>query len=487
MKKHLISKYIHLLSVIVFLSLTSCNNWLDVNDNPNTVENADAKYLFNYAATLWSGNRTGGDLYIPLAHGLQIQADGDRWAFKGSYYDFSTQSNNTWNNNYLMTGNNLQLALGILKEEGGKPNAEAQCKILRAIQAYETTMLYGDIPFSEAWGQANIKYPKFDSQQAVLNAIIALLDEIITQINPNDENRFDEYDAFFNGDMNKWLAIAYSMRFRTLMTMVDADPSKASEIGQMLQASKMISSAENNMEFKYFNTAGNENPKYSIVQAMVGGKNSIFFAHNSVITPMVAYGDARLSRYFTACKDGNYRGLETQEFYKTDEGKVKDVSTISDYLLRPDCPDLIYSYQEQLLLEAEAYARGLGVPQDLKEANKLYKMGIEAACNYYKADTTQTAAFIKRLPDLSDLPAEKAIYEIHLQQWIDLMDRPLEAFTQWRRSGIKGEEVPALTIPPFNSHPGLVRRWEYPGGELTTNPNAPKTSPNLWDAMWFDR
>lgn len=485
MKKHLISTYT-LLSVSVFLSLTSCSHWLDVNDNPNTVEDADAKYLFNYAVTHWSGNRTGGDLYIPLAHAIQIQADGDRWAFYGSYYDFLTQMGNTWNDYYVTIGNNLQLALGKLAEEGSQPNAEAQCKILRAIQLYETTMLYGDIPFSEAWGQKNVKYPKFDSQQEVLQGVITLLDETIAQIDPNDENRFDEYDAYFKGDMNKWLAIAHSLRFRTLMTMVDADPSKATEIGQMLQASKMISSAANNMEFKYYDTPGNENPKYSIVQAMTGGINGIFFAHNSVVTPMTAYGDARLSRYFTACTDGKYRGLETQEFYKTDGGEVKDLSMISEYLLRPDCPDLIYSYQEQLLLEAEAYARGLGVPQNLSEADRLYKKGVEAACNYYKADATETAAFINRLPDLSGLSPEKAIYEIHLQQWIDLMDRPQEAFTQWRRSGTKGQEVPALTIPPLNSHPGLMRRWEYPGGELNTNPNAPKTSPNLWDAMWFD-
>ncbi len=42
---------------------------------------------------------------------------------------------------------------------------------------------------------------------------------------------------------------------------------------------------------------------------------------------------------------------------------------------------------------------------------------------------------------------EKALYEIHMQQWIDLMDRPFEEFVQWRRSGTAGNEVPTLQVP----------------------------------------
>ncbi|MCS2429330.1 hypothetical protein [Parabacteroides goldsteinii] len=74
-----------------------------------------------------------------------------------------------------------------------------------------------------------------------------------------------------------------------------------------------------------------------------------------------------------------------------------------------------------------------------------------------------------------------------MQQWIDLMDRPLEAFVQWRRSGTQGNEVPALTVPAEASSKDLIRRWEYSPDELSTNPNAPKDSPKIWDAMWFDK
>lgn len=471
--------------IAICLNSAGCSNWLDINDNPNTAEDVDPKYLFNYAAVQWSGSRTGGDFYIPISQSVQIQADGDRYMFYGSYYDITVQAQNTWNSRYIMIGNNLQLALEQFHNNTpSQQNAEAQCKIILAMQIYEATMLFGDVPFSEAWNK-DIQYPKLDAQKDVLNGIISMLDEAITLINPDNKNCIDKYDPYFNGDMNKWAVIANSLKFRTLMVMADADPGKASEIGTMLRSGNMVSSAADNMEFKYADKAGNKNPKYSIIQA-TGGKNVILFAHNNILLPMEQYNDSRISRYFTPSPDGKFRGLDTQELYEIDENKDIISSPISDYIERADCPDLIYSYQEQLLLEAEAYARGLGVSQDLAKANMLYRAGVTASCDYYKADADSTIAFIESLPDLTKLTTEEAVYEIHLQQWIDFMDRPLEAFVQWRRSGTKGNEVPALTMPPYNEHPGLIRRWEYPGTDINLIPNAPEQLPQLWEALWFD-
>ena len=46
------------------------------------------------------------------------------------------------------------------------------------MQVYETTMIYGDVPFSEAW-KKEIKYPKFDDQKDVLNGVIDMLDQAL--------------------------------------------------------------------------------------------------------------------------------------------------------------------------------------------------------------------------------------------------------------------------------------------------------------------
>jgi len=73
-----------------------------------------------------------------------------------------------------------------------------------------------------------------------------------------------------------------------------------------------------------------------------------------------------------------------------------------------------------------------------------------------------------------------------LQQWIDFMDRPIEAFTQWRRSGPDGSEVPTLTVPVGATAGPLIRRYIYSVDESNANPNLPKPTPVYSAKQWFD-
>ncbi len=475
--------------VLACTVLSSCSDWLDINHSPNSAEKVEPGYLFNYVAVNWAGSRTGGDSYIPFSQSTQCQADGgdDYGGWGEASYDISPYSiGNTWKHYYSVGGNNLQLAIKNAQEATPvNHNAIAQCKIVLAEHLYEATMIWGDVPFTEAWVES-IKYPKFDSQEVVLNGVISLLDEALNEIDANDPLAITDYDIYYKGDMQKWARLAKSLKFRTLMVMVDKDPTKAEQIGKLITDGGMVSSADDNFQFPYLETAGNENPKYKILEKYTNGINIMFFANNSVFKPMQERNDSRISRYFEPGIDGVYRGLDTREAAEEDENADLLSSVISEYLFRKDAPELIYSYQEQLFFEAEAYARGLGVSADLTKANELYKKAIKAACDFYEANATETTAFIDGLPDLNTLSSEQALYEIHIQQWIDLMDRPLDEFVQWRRSGANGNEVPALTVPSEATSRELIRRWEYSPEEMTSNPNAPKESPKIWEKMWFD-
>ena len=194
--------------------LTSCSDWLDINHDPNTAEKVDPGYLFNYVAVNWAGTRTGGDFYIPLSMSSQCQVDGglDYGGWDESVYTISPYSTgNVWKHYYSVGGNNLMLAIKNAEEsEPVNHNAIAQCKILLAEHMYEATMLWGDIPFTESWN-GTIKYPKFDSQESVLNGVLSLLDEALQLIDLNDANAIDEYDIYYKGDMNKWMTLAKSL------------------------------------------------------------------------------------------------------------------------------------------------------------------------------------------------------------------------------------------------------------------------------------
>jgi len=458
----------------------SCKKYLDINTNPTTATSVDGKLLFGYAVTYWDENRTAGDIYIPVALATQSISTGGGfgWGPVDVFTISPTSLENTWTFYYQRIGNNLQLAIKAFNAAGNK-NGVAQCQVVLAQVVYELAVLYGDVPYSEAWN-SSVPYPKYDAQKDVFESLLKLLDGTLATFNANDPLKISDYDVYYGGDISKWIKVANSLKLRILMTMVDKDPTKATAIGQLVSnPTSMINSATDNWLFKYLKNTTNANPKNRILVNFAGGANIFFFASKNVLDYMKPT-DPRIPKYFD-----KGTGTATYNAVAQEIDADATTATISAYLYRQDAPDLLFTYQEISLLEAEAYARGLGVTKDLAKAQTLYNQALQAAFTFYAADATASANYIAtQLPNLATIADPVA--EIHLQQWIDLMDRPIEAFTQWRRSGPEGSEIPVLTLPPGAPAGPLFRRYEYPTSERTSNPNIPNPAPAYNVKTWFD-
>ncbi|NRF38519.1 SusD/RagB family nutrient-binding outer membrane lipoprotein [Pedobacter foliorum] len=482
--------YIYILIFVLAssLSLSSCKKYLDINTNPNTAERVDPKLLFSYAVTSYINLRSSGDLYIPFAlAGQSIATGGDNptgWGVPSEeQYDISSFSNgNSWRTYYTSVGGNLKEAIKLA--ESANPvnnNAAAQCKVVLAMSVYETSTVFGDIPFSEAWN-TTISYPKFDAQKDVLEGCITLIDDALKQFDDASPLKIVDYDLFkYNGDLNKWRRLANSVKLRILMTMVDKDPSKAAAIGTLIGATNnRISSADDNCLVPYQDVAGKKNPKFAINE-QYNGEVNFFFGTKNVVDFMRPLKDPRLPKFFTKpAKATDYFGVENGET-ADDDVNVR----ISTDLQSASAPEVLFTYQEELFYEAEIYARGLGVPVDLGKATTLYKKAVEESCKYYGVDAGTAATFAATLPAITN--AEAGVKLIDMHHWVDKMDRGIDAFTQWRRSGPEGSETPALKLPIGAPAGPLFRRFEYPiTNEISVNPNAPKNTIKFTEKMWFD-
>jgi hypothetical protein len=471
------------------LCLSSCKKFLDINKSPNSAEKVDPKLLFSGATISHAALRASGDFYIPIALGNQLIADGGNnptaWdAPSPGEYSFSVNFfGNVWSA-YTNTIINLKQTIAIAESSTPKNNnAAAQAKVFMAQTFYDLSCLFGDIPFSEA-ARSDVSYPKFDPQKQVFEGCIALLDEALAQFDDASPLKIGSapdqaYDVFYKGDISKWKKAAKSMKLRILMTMVDKDATKAAAIGQLVTGGGLISSATDNMKMSFVNAAGRKNPKFALSEQYNGGDN-FFFASKYVVDFMRPLNDPRLSKFFDkpAAAD-NYYGITPG-----DDGDDDHDARIAKSLHAADEPELFFSYQEELFFEAEVYARGLGVTVDLAKATTLYKKAIEESCKYYGVDATTAAAFAGGLPNPAT--AAELITLIHYQHWIDKMEEPGEAFTEWRRSGPDGSEVPALTLPIGAPSTPLFRRYEYHlSNELLLNPNAPAQL-RYWEKVWFD-
>lgn len=464
-------------------SFSSCKKFLDINKSPITATAVDPKLLFGYAVVAWNASKNSGDSYIPMALIAQTLSSGGNYGWgKTNLYSEENLSpfalGNTWKVYYSTAGNNLQLAIKTAAAANDK-NTAAQCKIVLAELMYECTTTYGDVPFSQSW--SDVTYPKFDSQKDVFEGILKLLDQSIADLDPANPLKIGDYDIYYGGDIAKWKKLANSLKLKVLITMVDKDPTKAAAIGQLVQnPASLIASPNESWLHKYSTVANNENPKFRLNQRYGGGLQIFFFANKTVFDLMKPKNDPRIPKYFEkGPAAADYIAIGTEE-------EADDQSAIiSNYLFRKNAPDPLLTYQEVSFMIAEAYTRGLGVAPNLALANTYFRQGVQAAMNFYEADPVAINTYLTtQLPDLTT--AVNPLREIRTQQWIDFMDRPIDAFVLWRRSGPAGNEFPVLTLPLGATAGPLIRRWPYSPDEAAANPNTPNPAPRYYEKVWFD-
>ncbi len=456
---------------------TGCFKSGELNIDPNRSTTVDPALLFAGASTQFSLLRAG-ELTWPVALMSQMWASGGSWGLSQAQYD-QTRIRSVWGRTYTDVLKNLDVAIRVAgKSQPVNVNAVAQCKILKAFAYSQTSLLWGDIPFSEA-STGDVDLPKFDKQVDVLNGCIALLDEAIAQIDPASKGIIAPNDLYYGGDMVKWRRFANSLKFRILFAMVDADPSKSAAIGQLMTGGTMIASNADAMQFKYYNQPGRQNPRFSFTAIFRGGVQSDWYCSKPVFDLLTSLSDPRVPYFFQpgpTAGPNEYSALNSVETFTTKS------SLVNLNLLKPDLPEVSFSYSEQLLLEAEALARGF-TTGGFDLATQRMRAGVRESLLSFGVPPAQADAYANGLRALT---AANHRLVLPQQQYLDLFMRPVEGWTQNRRSGPIGQEVPALTAPTGAPVSGLVRRLLYRSEEINSNPNTP-TGLALDLPQWFDK
>ncbi len=465
-------------SLVLALLTTGCFKNSDLNVDPNRSITVDPALLFAGASTQFSLLRVG-ELTWPVALMGQMWASGGRWGLAQAQYD-QTRVRSVWGRTYTDVLKNLNVAIQVAEQtQPVNKNAVAQCKIMKAFAFSQTSLLWGDIPFSEA-ATGTVDLPKFDKQADVLNGCVALLDEAITQMDPAGKGIGAPNDLYFGGDMAKWRKFANSLKLRILMSMVDADATKAAVIGQLVAGNaNMISGNADAMQFKYFNQPGRQNPRFSFTAIFRGGVQSDWYCSKPVYDLLVSLNDPRIPYFYQpgpAAAANEYIALNSVETFSTKSALV------NLNLLKPDLPEVSFSYSEQLLLEAEALARGFATG-GFTAATTRMRAGVRESLISFGVPAAQADTYANGLPALTAANHRTVLAQ---QQYLDLFMRPVEGWLQHRRSGPVGQEIPTMTTPTGAPVAGLVRRLLYRSEEVNSNPNTP-AGIAVDTPQWFDK
>lgn len=365
--------------------------------------------------------------------------------------------------------------------------------ILKSWMFAQATDAYGDIPYSEA-GKAKLEaiyQPVYDKQEDIYAGILTdlaranrLLTTSSTKLNG---------DILYGGGAGaiiQWRKLANSLRIRYLLRL-----SKKKDVSAAMQAiladaagNPVFESNADNAELVYEDAAPNQWPLYG---SRVGSFDE-FRVSKTLSDRLTALGDPRLKVFGrptqtsvaagTPVIAGIPNGLSNVAALAYNGG-VQGVSRVGYTFACLVCNDkdqtapdpaaargLLMTYAELQFSLAEAREKDLITTGD---ATTYYNTGVTANFAYWKAivppaygiDVTMPAGYLTQSSVAYTGTEQEKLAKIALQKWVAYYFNGLEAWFDWRRTG-----MPEITPGPSNLNGNKVPvRFIYPLNEQSLN------------------
>lgn len=449
-------KYIITGFFIVFFAASCDKGFEEVNKDPNNPTEVPSSLLMadvqrNAANTLYS-TFIGGDMGSCWAqHWSKVQYnDEERYSPRQSVIE------NVWDVFYedvLADANTMEK---LAAAEGNKVTQGAAL----AFKAYGfsvLTDLYGSIPLTQALrAEAGIFTPAYDPQDVVYDSIFAMLDRAEALIATGEGELSPDFDLLYGGNSSNWLKFVNSLRVRSMMRISGTSSFSASALQAAVNKSLFTSNSDE-AKMAYLAAAPNANPIYETIDF---GNRGEFKVSDVLVATLTDRNDPRLAVYAQVNTDGEYLGKPAGiRDVPNDEYNYNTVSPIGEFYLEATAPAYFMSYSELQFLLAEAAEAG-------------YITG--SAADYYYAGIAASMEANGITSGLADYIAQNdVVYSsansdelIGTQKWLALYCQGVEAWTEWRRTGIP-VLAPAIDANPIV--PTIPSRYSYPPSEQTTN------------------
>jgi hypothetical protein len=428
----------------------------EINTNPNDPLEAPPGFLManvmRVSANILYNMQIGGEMGATWAQQWSMVQYNDPERFAPR----QTSIEGLWDAMYASVISDAK-SMAKLAEEQNEPELQGIALIMQAYSFQILTDMYGAIPFSEAGlgGEGNFT-PVYDSQEAVYNGILAMLDQAESLLASGDatlEDAVAPFDLVYKGDVAGWRKFGNSLKFRALMR-VSGKKDVAAQL-QALMSKPMFSSNDDDADLEYLSAQPNANPIY---ETIVFGVREEWKVSDIMVNTLANNNDPRLEVYVAENSEGEYRGKPVGlKNVPSDDYNYNNVSGIGEFYLKPEREAFFMSYPELMFLIAEAAHRDLITA----DPATYYQKGIEGSMKYNGIAEADYTTFLAA----NAYNAGAGLQQISVQKWIALFGQGLEAYSEWRRTGI-----PALSTPIDSYIPsGYAYRFTYPSTEQTTN------------------
>ena len=497
------------LSLFALLLVTSCDNrFAEVNTNPNVPTQVSPDLLLAGVLRNTINDQVGeawGIGNIVIQHTAKIQfVNEDRYLWG--------ERNGVWNSVF---GNmrNVQNIID-LATENKQNNYLGVALIWKSWLFSLATDAYGDVPYTDATKAktSGIYAPKYDTQESIYTGILADLARANDLLGTSNEVLAG--DILFGGGvagLAKWRKLSNSLRVRALMRISNRR-NVAADLQAIIADKAKFPIMENNADnaaLTYTAAAPNQWPLYG----SRAGSFDEFRASKTLVDRLLALNDPRLPVFARPVERPSVAGKveyvgvpnglgDTPAL--TFNGGPQGVSRVGLPFACLVCSapapvpnvarGLVMTYAEVQFLLAEAREKNL---ISAGTAETYYLNGIRANMDYYKAivpteyniNVTPSAEYFTQPGVAYTGTSAQKLVKIGTQKWVALLFNGLEAWFDWRRTGI-----PTITPGPDNLNNNRVPvRYPYPQAEQSLNGTnraeavARQGADDLNTAVWWDK
>ena len=246
--------------------LTSCNDWLDINQNPNnaTQDLVTSDMLLTYAQKEKADERINSSSLHYMAQHLTKSGE-----VSGTYTFLTGQImpqnvDAFWDNRYTRMANLVTIKNKAI--DAGDPGYNAIATTLMVIEFRELVDMFNNVPYTDALQGDKNMAPKYDKGADVyaglLKDIQGAIDNFDTALSdatygaPGLKNS----DIMFHGDLKAWQRYAYSIKLSLLMrisNVQDVATEVAAIADKCLGMDELVTANPG-----YYKASGKMNPTY---------------------------------------------------------------------------------------------------------------------------------------------------------------------------------------------------------------------------------
>ena len=491
--------------LIGLLSVTSCDqDFGDINNGwDSKLYTANIPGLTNDLISRIV--KTGSHNRIPTAWLYQWNQSAAMYAASGYRLDDNTTQ--PWEQNFRAMANAVDIENLIAEKEdlASYTNIAAIVKVLMAEKALENTLLYGDMPYSEA-GRGFLSpdgfRPVYENQQSIFETALNDLTWAVDNLSASDPSQVSlgGSDTLFQNDINMWIVFANSLRLKYAMTMRDANPSFADGIIKdaltkpLLAPDEKVSLGSANIPNLEISRDG-----YYRGNAYVRMGSTMWEAMSSsnAVDGSDIY-DLRCKILFESNEDDEWipypqvpttttptvlgNPYERSRLDNWDTNRSNYAAINVYYVNDRTIPQLVVTGSEISFIKAELYNRGIaGVSADPALAESNYNAGITASVKFWYKLANESPIWAVNKPAAEPTDAEldamltnlevaysadpaTALSQIYKQWWVALFHQPYASWDLQRRTnnGTPGVPLTSGLVTDFN-------RLTYPPSERETN------------------